>query len=224
MPSESATLAEGACVIVGHQGSVGGSARGPFRLACAHRTYSHNKGRLAVESHFGALVNGETYLESVLEGEFEMAQSDRGSTIASGTLVPATVGAEGRVNYYYQGFEEIKTYCDEDYDLVFSTSFGFMSQTLDVSGSYAPCTVAADGATPHTTHFVHASAGYKTNDRMSTMFGAGRERGEEVEGERYQSDIFPHACRARSPCMAPNHFMPHAVILAGRTAAARVFA
>eukprot|EP00966_Prymnesium_polylepis_P030218 702383-Prymnesium_polylepis.1 len=56
------------------------------------------------------------------------------------------------------------------------------------------------------------------------MHGAGRERGEEVEGEREQSGISPHACRARSPCMAPNHFMPHVVILAGRTAAARAFA
>ena len=132
-------------------------------------TYSHNKGRLSVESSFGGLVDAMTYFESEPEGEFEGGQDSRGMTIASGTAVNPTK-ADGSPNMYYSAFTKMKTLCDDDFDLVFSTSFGFMSQTLDVSTDYAPCRVAADGVTPHNTHFVHAT-GYKTNDLMSTMFG-----------------------------------------------------
>ena len=132
-------------------------------------TYSHNKGRLSVESSFGGLVDAMTYFESEPEGEFEGSQDSRGMTIASGTAVNPTK-ADGSPNMYYSAFTKMKTLCDDDFDLVFSTSFGFMSQTLDVSTDYAPCRVAADGETPHNTHFVHAT-GYKTNDLMSTMFG-----------------------------------------------------
>ena len=52
---------------------------------------------------------------------------------------------DGTANDYYLGFSKMKQYCDEDYDLVFTTTFGHMSQTIDVSSGYGPCTVAADG-------------------------------------------------------------------------------
>ena len=121
-----------------------------------------------MESRFGALVDATEYVENVPEGEFVTAQANKGQTLATGTDVPETF-ADGTANDYYPAWKLMKRYCDEDFDLVFTTSFGFMSQTVDVAGGYAPCGTASDGGS-HTTHFVHAS-GYRTNARTSTVFG-----------------------------------------------------
>ena len=68
---------------------------------------------------------------------------------------------DGTANDYYLGFSKMKQYCDEDYDLVFTTTFGHMSQTIDVSSGYGPCTVAADGGAARSvaslTHLSEAS-------------------------------------------------------------------
>ena len=75
----------------------------------------------------------------------------------------------GAPNHYAPGFQLLKKMCDEDYDWVVLTSFGYMAQGRDVSGSYAPCKKAADGGA-HKTYFSHVG-GYLTNDLMSTIFG-----------------------------------------------------
>ncbi len=71
------------------------------------------------------------------------------------------------------GYDTIRclrqAFCDEDFDLVITNSFDFMEQTLHVSGTYAPCTQAADGGS-HQTHFACATC-IATNDLTSTMFG-----------------------------------------------------
>ena len=131
-------------------------------------TYSHNKGRLHVETEFGGLLNAATYVENVDEGEFEGGQLNKGETVATGTPVNKLL-AGGARNFYYAAWTKLKKFCDEDFDLVMSTSFGFMTQTLDVSSGYAACRTASDGVTPHPTRFLHAG-GFKTNDLMSTAF------------------------------------------------------
>ena len=133
-------------------------------------TYSHNKGRLSVETKFGGLVNAATYIEGVDEGEFEGGQPNHGKTVATGTPVNELL-AGGAKNLYYAALTKLKKFCDDDFDLVMSTSFGFMTQTLDVSSGYAACRTASDGITPHPTRFLHAG-GFKTNNLMSTAFGA----------------------------------------------------
>ena len=133
-------------------------------------TMAHNQGRLELEREFGGLVNVSTYVESVDDGEFAFEQPNLGSTIATNTPVPEFFG-NGTKNLYHMGLEQLKRWCDEDFDLVFSTSFGFMSQTIDVSSGYAPCRHAASNTnTPHFTHFVHAT-GHRTNNLTSTMYG-----------------------------------------------------
>lgn len=52
----------------------------------------------------------------------------------------------------------IRDFAQKGYDLVITTSFGYMDPTLTVAQEYAD------------THFVHVS-GYKTADNMSTLFG-----------------------------------------------------
>lgn len=62
----------------------------------------------------------------------------------------------------------LRRLCDEDYDLVFTTSLGHMQPTIDTAAHYAPCSrSASDGQ--HQTYFVHAT-GYKTTSTTSTMF------------------------------------------------------
>jgi basic membrane lipoprotein Med (substrate-binding protein (PBP1-ABC) superfamily) len=130
-----------------------------------------NKGRVHVEQVFGGLVDMATYFENVDEGEFESEQDNRGATLATQTPV-YNVTASGRRNTYYAAFTTMKRLCDEDFDLVFATSYGFMSQTLDVT-SYSGCHTAADGLTAAPTHFVHVS-GMTTNVLLSTTFGSRR--------------------------------------------------
>ena len=131
-------------------------------------TYSINKGRLHVESTYGGLVDATTYVENVPEGEYVGEQANKGATLATGTAVSETFD-DGTLNDYYPMIERLKSYCDEDYDLVFAASFGFMAQTIDVSGGYPPCAIGKDG-NAHETHFVHV-AGHQTNSRTSTVFG-----------------------------------------------------
>jgi hypothetical protein len=76
----------------------------------------------------------------------------------------------GEPNSYFPAFERMKRLCDEDYDIVFSTSFGFASQTLDVSNDYRPCNISTDGTAKHSTRFVHVG-GEATNELLSTAFG-----------------------------------------------------
>jgi basic membrane lipoprotein Med (substrate-binding protein (PBP1-ABC) superfamily) len=133
------------------------------------RTYAMNKGRLHIEQAFGGLVDTTTYFESVEEGEFESEQANRGATLATQTPV-YNLTASGRRNAYYEAITTMKRLCDEDFALVFSTSFGFMSQTVDVT-NYSACHFAADGRTAAPTHFVHIG-GYRTNNLLSNAFGS----------------------------------------------------
>ena len=106
--------------------------------------------------------------EASVEAEMKLARAcwnDRLACWLSFPSVPLPRPAQTQS----QGFEELKRLCDQDYDLVFTTSFGFMSQTADVSSAYPPCLTASDGS-PHPTHFVHAT-GHITNPQMSAMFG-----------------------------------------------------
>ena len=124
-------------------------------------TYSHNLGRLALESEFGGLVDASTYVQNVLDGEFDAGQRNKGSTIATGTPTNGSM--------YGEALELLKSFCDEDFDLVFTTSFGFRLQTIDVSSGYEACRRGADGS-PHVTHFAHAT-GDLVNNITSVMFG-----------------------------------------------------
>ena len=140
------------------------------RLASAlyiHRTYALNKGRLDVESDYLSLIDASAYFESIDEGEHS-GQEDGGRTIAAGTPVNKLTEA-GELNSYFPAFELMKGFCDEDFDIVFSTSYGFTSQTLDVT-NYRPCNISTDGTAQHATHFVHVGGG-TTNELLSTAFG-----------------------------------------------------
>ena len=77
-------------------------------------TYSHNKGRLSVETEFGGLVNAATYVESVDEGEFEGGQMNKGETVATGMPVNEFL-AGGARNLYYAAVTHLKKLCDEDF-------------------------------------------------------------------------------------------------------------
>ncbi len=131
-------------------------------------TFAHNLGRLDLEREFGGLVNVSTYVENVPDGEYEARQPNRGYTLVTGTEVPEYFPNSTAPNLYHRGFWQLRRWCDEDYDLVFTTSFAFRAQTFDVSSGYAPCRLAADNVTPHVTHFVHAT-GDVTNNQTSTM-------------------------------------------------------
>jgi basic membrane protein A len=63
----------------------------------------------------------------------------------------------------------IRDFAQKGYDLIFTTSFGFMDPTLTVAKEFPD------------TKFVHIS-GYKTNDNMSTVFGG-------IEEARYLSGL-----------------------------------
>jgi hypothetical protein len=67
------------------------------------------------------------------------------AAIISSSLLSWQMLADGTSNDYYPLFAKLKQFCDDDYDLVFSCSFGFMSQTSDVSSNYEPCRVGAHG-------------------------------------------------------------------------------
>jgi hypothetical protein len=146
------------------------AARLHYRLP-GDRTYAINQGRLHVEQGFGGLVDTTTYFESLEEGEFEAEQDNRGATLATKTPV-YTVTVSGRRNAYYAAFATMKRLCEEDFDLVFAASFGFMSQTIDVT-NYSACYIAADGLTAAPTNCVHLG-GMVTNSLLSTTFGSRR--------------------------------------------------
>ena len=63
--------------------------------------------------------------------------SERITVIAFGEQNPAAPNAlpDGSPNAYHPLWARLQRYCDEDFDLVFTTSFGFMAQTLDVAAS-----------------------------------------------------------------------------------------
>eukprot|EP00966_Prymnesium_polylepis_P055438 1282140-Prymnesium_polylepis.2 len=125
-----------------HLAVLGGSGKA---LACA--AYAQ------VEGVHGGLVDATTYIENLPEGELVAEQENKGATLLTNTLVPEYFGASNAsVNDYFPAFSELKKYCDEDYDLVFTTSYGFMSQTIDVSSGYQPCTVGAAGGVALITH------------------------------------------------------------------------
>ena len=157
-------------------------------------TYSHNKGRLSVEDKYGGLVDAARYEESVPEGEFETQQTNRGRTIATGTPVN-NLTSDGTPSAYYPAFALAKQLCDEDYDIVFATSFGFQSQMLDVAASYEPCRRAATSDDEHWTHFV-GTAFTQTNSLTSTMFG-------KIYQMRYLSGIVAGASLTRSNITDP---------------------
>ena len=114
----------------------------PLKLAFAYMgpitdfgwTFANNKGRLYVESRFGGLVDATEYAENVPEGEFVTEQANKSQTLATGTEVLSTF-PDGSPNAYHPLWARLQRYCDEDFDLVFTTSFGFMAQTLDVAAS-----------------------------------------------------------------------------------------
>ena len=103
------------------------------------------------------------------EGEFEGGQLNKGETVATGTPVNELV-AGGARNLYYAALTKLQQFCDEDFDLVMSASYGFMTQTRDVSSGYAACRTVSNGVTPHPTRFMHAGGTTDTNDLMSTAF------------------------------------------------------
>ena len=139
-------------------------------------TYQMNAGRAALESQFGATIDASTYVENVPEGEHEIAQQDIGSTIAKGTPVPQFVddGQGGqRANAYYIGLSWMKKWCDEDFDLVVTGSFGFQSQAVDVTTSYAGCTKAGNGSAPGAAEqptFFMNTGGYLTTPLLAEGF------------------------------------------------------
>ena len=127
-------------------------------------THAHNQGRIALEAMFGGLIDARTYVENVPGGEF-VGQPQAGSTIASGTPVSPN-------STYAVALGWLKQFCDEDFDLVFTTSFGFQSQVLDVSSGYPQCWLGNGRrhVGDHSTYFALAT-GTLTNERTSTMFG-----------------------------------------------------
>lgn len=89
-------------------------------------TYALNQGRINLESQFGDRIHASTYVEGVADGENSL-QLSKGSTLLNGVpVLPAH--SNGAVNMYHAGYYRLRQFCDEDFDLVFSTSFGFMSQ------------------------------------------------------------------------------------------------
>ena len=90
-------------------------------------TYAHNRGRVALEGRFRGLVDASTYIENIDDGEFEVSQPNKGATLLSGTPVHETVadgpnGTQTRRNWYHSGFAKLKEFCDQDFDLIFTTS------------------------------------------------------------------------------------------------------
>ncbi len=139
-------------------------------------TYQMNAGRTALEGLFGATIDASTYVENVPEGEHEVAQMDIGSTFAKGTPVPQFVddGDGGqRVSKYYIGLSWMKKWCDEDFDLVVTGSFGFQSQAVDITTGYAGCNYTGNGsalgATEQPTFFMNAG-GYMTTPQLAEGF------------------------------------------------------
>lgn len=134
-------------------------------------TYQLNEGRVLLESIFGATVDASYYFEYLGEGEFESKQDNRGATISTGTPVPKNFS--GVKNMYYDGFELMKRLCDEDFDMVFTGSFGLQMQTVDVSGDYLGCRYVGDGsdtsAGEYNTFFMN-TGGFMTTPRMATGF------------------------------------------------------
>eukprot|EP00966_Prymnesium_polylepis_P087284 2020194-Prymnesium_polylepis.1 len=117
-------------------------------MPCTHTQHAQHTTTVSqVENIFGGLVDAATYVENIPEGEFS-AQANKGATIATNTPVSQML-ADGTSNDYYPLFAKLKQFCDDDYDLVFSCSFGFMSQTSDVSSNYEPCRVGAHGGIMH---------------------------------------------------------------------------
>ena len=117
-------------------------------------TYAHNRGRVALEGRFRGLVDASTYIESVDDGEFEVSQPSKGATLLSGTPVHETVadGPNGtliRRNWYHAAFEKLKEFCDEDFDLIFTTSCALADGQLGRGARLSPTTVYIIVRVPH---------------------------------------------------------------------------
>jgi simple sugar transport system substrate-binding protein len=109
-------------------------------------TYEHNKGRLAVEEHFGDAVE-TVYVESVPEGP-------------DAVRVMTQMALQGA-------------------DLIFTTSFGYMDQTIEVASQFPDV------------KFEHAT-GYKRADNVSTYsarFYEGRAIQGHIAGHMTESNI-----------------------------------
>ena len=80
---------------------------------------------------------------------------------------------DGTPNDYYLAFSKMKQYCDEDYDLVFTTTFGHMSQTIDVSSGYGPCAVAANGGAARSVPSPHPASHASVHAPVSAYASGG---------------------------------------------------
>ncbi|WP_333715073.1 BMP family ABC transporter substrate-binding protein, partial [Yoonia sp.] len=109
-------------------------------------TYEHDKGRLAIEEHFGDAVE-TVYVESVPEGP-------------DAVRVMTQMALQGA-------------------DLIFTTSFGYMDQTIEVASQFPDV------------KFEHAT-GYKRADNVSTYsarFYEGRAIQGHIAGHMTESNI-----------------------------------
>lgn len=95
-------------------------------------TFQINAGRVQVEFELGGRVDASNITESVTEGEFAFGQPNFGNTSLTNTPVEPEL-QDGSPNDYFQAFQLMKEFCQRNFSVVFTCSFGFQKQTLDAS-------------------------------------------------------------------------------------------
>jgi len=133
-----------------------------------------NEARIEIEGMFGNTVNASTYFTNVPEGDYEPLQENKGSTFSTNTEVPQFFTLEDgtvRENAYYTGVGIMKRMCDEDFDFIIPTTYGFSKMALDMA-DYIGCKRHGDG--------VSSTESYHT-----FFIGAGSSGGNAVMSKAY---------------------------------------